>query len=165
MKAWILVGVFFLIVPVQTTLANSVAINGLKPDLGFLLVYFLGYFRGSRLGFLGGAGLGLFYDLMFGGPFGMNIISKSFSGIGAGLLGRIFLNPSGPTTMALILGLSVLVGFVNFSYHQTVVGGMIPGEAFRWIILPESLYNSILGGIIYWVGVARRTGRSPAALH
>lgn len=164
MNPWLIAAVI-LIIPVQTTLVNFAAINGLKPDLGFLLVYFLGYFRGVRKGLLAGAGIGLFYDLLFGGPFGMNIFSKSITGIGAGILSRVFLSPTAPITMALILSLSIGVGFGNFFFHQAVLGGALPGEVFRWIILPESLYNSVLGGVIYWVGFSRHPGRFGAAAH
>ncbi|HEY5649763.1 MAG TPA: rod shape-determining protein MreD, partial [Nitrospiria bacterium] len=155
MNPWFFAAALLFLIPLQTTLMDLVSINGVKPDLGFLFVYFTGFFLGIRKGMLCGAGIGLLYDLFSGGPFGMNLAAKASAGLGAGILGRFFINTGGPAKMGLILGLSVFSGVVAFLFHQATWGGWELGHVFQWTILPESLYNSILGGLVYWLASGR----------
>jgi rod shape-determining protein MreD len=64
-------------VPLQSILMTSISLNGIKPDLGLILIFFTGLVYGEIDGILLGLIIGLLMDLFSGGPLGPNIVSKT----------------------------------------------------------------------------------------
>jgi len=155
MNRWIYSLLVLFLVPVQTTWLNALTLNGIKPNLAFLLIYFTGFYGGEINGMVAGLVAGFLMDLFSGGPFGLNIASLAMMGLFSGLLGRFFIHTTATLTMGLVLILSVFGGLLTFSFHQWVVGGIPFIEVFRWTILPEALYNTVIGGLLFLAGIGR----------
>ena len=84
--------ILLLLIPVQTTVLDRLSIHGIKPDLGLIVVYLIGFQRGTREGVVMGVLIGLLMDSFSGGVWGMNLLTKPIIGGWAGLLGRTVLN-------------------------------------------------------------------------
>ena len=154
MTHWFFLLCLFLI-PIQTTWLQGLSVASIRPDLGFLLVYFVGFYAGERKGLIAGLLTGALWDLFSGGPPGLNLITKGLIGLLSGILGRWFLNVTGPVTMCLILLLSMVSGITTYGIHQFAMGPIELAQVFRWTILPEALYNAVMGGLFFWIGLRR----------
>ncbi|HUK55682.1 MAG TPA: rod shape-determining protein MreD [Nitrospiria bacterium] len=161
MNRWIYAVLVLLLLPIQTTWLQAVGLHAVKPDLALLLIYFTGFYAGEMKGFMIGWLMGALMDLFSGGPFGLQIATKATVGLLSGLLGRFFLNATGALTMGLVLLLSLLSGLFGYFFHELVLGEIPFAEAFRWTLLPEALYNSLVGGLVFWVVVRRLNIRRP----
>ncbi|MBI3609425.1 MAG: rod shape-determining protein MreD [Nitrospirae bacterium] len=164
MKRWVYFILVLALVPVQTTWAHGIRLHDVKPDLGLLLVYFIGFYAGELDGLVMGLAAGALLDLFSGGPWGLNLVTKAILGVLAGVLGRFFLNTTGIPTMGMIFALSVLSGILVHGFDQLMMGGIRFGEALRWTLLPEALYNAALGGILFWAGIGRLRSQKERAV-
>jgi rod shape-determining protein MreD len=155
MNRWTYLIIALLLVPLQTTWSSALSLHTVRPNLVLLFVYFTGFYAGELNGLAAGLVMGFVMDLFSGGPPGMNISTEAAAGLLSGLLGRFFLNTTGTLTMAMVLLLSILYGIMIFSFHEWVLGGILFVDAFRWTILPEALYNTLVGGIVFWAVISR----------
>lgn len=155
MTRWAYPLLLLLLVPLQTTGLNTISLGPIKPDLGLLLVYFVGFYAGESEGLVIGLLAGALLDLFSGGPLGLHLATKAIVGVSSGMLGRFFLNITGAMTMSLLFLISILSGILIYFIHELSFGGVHFGEAFGWIILPEALYNAVVGGLLFWIGVGR----------
>jgi rod shape-determining protein MreD len=161
MNRWTYTLIALLLIPVQTTWLSAVGMHAIRPDLVLLLIYFTGFYAGEMKGLMIGWIMGALMDFFSGGPFGLQIVTKATAGLLSGLLGRFFLNATGALTMGLVLMLSLITGVVGYLFHQLVVGEIHFLEAFRWTLLPEALYNSFWGGLVFWMVIRRLTIKKP----
>ncbi|HTN42634.1 MAG TPA: rod shape-determining protein MreD [Nitrospiria bacterium] len=161
MNRWTYTLIALVLIPVQTTWLTAVGMHAIRPDLVLLLIYFTGFYAGEMKGLMIGWIMGALMDFFSGGPFGLQIASKAAAGLLSGLLGRFFLNATGALTMGLVVLLSLITGIIGFWFHQLVVGEIHFMEAFRWTLLPEALYNGVLGGAVFWVVIRRLPVRQP----
>lgn len=144
----------------QTTVLNSIAISGVKPDLVLIWVVFFslfgGIYKGASFGFLAG----LFEDLLLGRFIGMNALTKGLTGLLVGYIeSKIFkeniLVPVMVVLMASFVNESLFfivgkaLGFnINFSYWLTIV---IPVAVYNTCIVPllyKGFYKSVTSGKI-----------------
>lgn len=163
MKRWIVPIFLLFLVPVQTTWADALRLDTVKPDLGVLLVYFVGFFAGEFRGAAAGMIAGSLEDLFSAGPMGLNFVTKALVGTLSGVLGRFFLNVTAPVTTVLVFVLSLFSGMTLAFIHEIALEGVPLAEVLQWTILPEALYNGILGGILYWVWLGRIRWKDPAS--
>lgn len=161
MTRWIYALLILVLIPIQTSWVQVIGLHAVTPDLLFLLIYFTGFYAGEIKGFIVGWIVGALLDLFSGGPFGLQIATKATAGLLSGLLGRFFLNATGALTMGLVLLLSLLIGTLGYFFHELVVGEISFTEVFRWTLLPEALYNSLLGGAVFWLLIRRLPVKQP----
>lgn len=126
-----------------------------RPDLGLLFVFFVGFYGGELKGILLGLFVGGSMELFSGGPLGAQILTKALMGIFSGMLGRFFLHNTAALTIGLVFLLSLVSGLFIYFLHQMTLGGIRFGGVFRWTVLPEALYNSALGGFLFWAWIGR----------
>lgn len=133
----------------KMTLGPFIQVLGVKPDMSLVLVAFMGFNLGPRFGVAMGLVVGLLQDGMFGGHIGFQAIVHAASGLVGGLVERRvsaehLLSP-------LILGmLSTLVAESIALLLIDLTGGEPPVfEAFRRVILIESLYNGVFGVLVF----------------
>jgi rod shape-determining protein MreD len=155
MNRWTYLIIALLLVPLQTTWSSAVSLHAVRPNLVLLFVYFTGYYAGELKGLTAGLAMGFVMDLFSGGPPGLSLSTEAAAGLLSGLLGRFFLNTTGALTMGMVLLLSIVYGIMVFSFHEWVLGGILFVDAFRWTILPEALYNTLIGGIVFWAVINR----------
>jgi len=52
-------------------------------------------------------------------------------------------------SMGILFGLSILSGFLIYLFLKFFEGEMAFGEVFRWIILPQALYDAAVGALLF----------------
>lgn len=143
----LLLGVILIL---QTTVMETVAIAGIKPDLVMLLVVLNGFLLGPREGaFLGFAG-GIVEDLFTGSYIGLNALSKMAAGYLAGAAGERLYRENIPiativTFFTSLAGLSV--NYLLLLYLDIYVS---PLYAFFGVALPGSAYTALLAPFVFW---------------
>jgi rod shape-determining protein MreD len=128
---------------------NSISLNGIKPDLGLILVFFIGLIYGEIEGILLGLMIGLLMDLFSGGALGPNVVSKTLLGWTSGMLCKTLLNVNSFFTLGSVFCLSLLNGFIGFLFVYLITGGWSFWPSVRWVILPASLYDSLLATVLF----------------
>jgi rod shape-determining protein MreD len=149
-KAFLLsTGLIALAVVVQSTLLHWVAIRGVKPDLGLIILVFVAIRRGSMTAQLSGFAAGIVEDFLSLSPLGFHAFVRTVLGFLYGLtVGSIFVDP---ILMPLILTIvatlfkalisSLLVSFLS-----------IPAEGFSIFTGPlwiELGYNAVLAPFLF----------------
>ena len=134
-----------LLIPVQTTLVEQFSFAGIKPDLGLVLVYFIGIRMGAAHGLVMGVVVGILVDLFSGGVLGANMITKPIVGWVSGSLSRTVIDIHILVSVALLFSLSMLTGLLTYAYLELFLGGASLLTSIRAIILPQALYDSAVG--------------------
>ena len=149
-KAFLLsTGLIALAVVVQSTLLHWVAIHGVIPDLGLIILVFVAIRRGSMTAQLSGFATGLIEDVLSLSPLGFHALIRTVVGFLYGLtVGSIFVDPIlMPVLLTIIATLfkalisSLLVSFLS-----------IPAEGFSVFTGPlwiEMGYNAVLAPFLF----------------
>lgn len=128
---------------------DSIRIGGVKPDLLFILVVYMGYSFGSFYGQITGFVSGLLHDSVSNSPLGLLTFPKLALGFIAGMMGRSVIKNNVISILLLIFLASVIKGiitlFLSYTFHQTMLSSIIT------IILPESFYNAILAPPLFFI--------------
>lgn len=160
MKQAIYVSLILGLVPFQVTGLQYAAIAGIRPDLTLIATFVIGFLSGEIEGLLMGVLLGCVQDLFSAGSLWVNLITKGMIGILAGVLGRHLANATPVTVGAFVFVLSLLFGstavaWIRIEDNFTGVSHMIQS-----IVLPQALFDAVLGMIVYWVMPSRRRRES-----
>jgi rod shape-determining protein MreD len=134
----------------QSTVLETVAIAGVKPDLVMLVVVLNGFLLGAREGaFLGFAG-GILEDLFTGSYIGLNALSKMTAGYLAGVAGEGLYreNILIATIVTFFTSLAGLV--VNYLLLLYLDIHIYPLHAFFRVALPCSAYTALLAPLVFW---------------
>jgi len=127
-----------LVVILQITLANLIAIFNVKPDLVIIFVAVIALFEGSTAGVIWGFGLGLLLDAMGGGLMGLGSLGYSVAGF---ISGRF---AAGKTTnrlhYLLALAFSTIAAHAVFLYFS---------QPWREVGLLQPLLERFIPGLIY----------------
>ena len=128
---------------------DSIRIGGVKPDLLFILVIYMGYSFGSFYGQLTGFISGLLHDSVSNSPLGLLTFPKLALGFIAGMIGRSVIKNNVISILLLLFLASLIKGiitlFLSYTFHQTMISAIIT------IILPESFYNAILAPPLFFI--------------
>jgi rod shape-determining protein MreD len=150
LKAFLLsTGMIALAVVLQSTLLHWVAIRGVIPDLGLIILVFVAIRRGSMTAQLSGFATGLIEDVLSLSPLGFHALIRTVVGFLYGLtVGSIFVDPIlMPVLLTIIATLfkalisSLLVSFLS-----------IPAEGFSVFTGPlwiEMGYNAVLAPFLF----------------
>jgi rod shape-determining protein MreD len=143
----LLLGVILIL---QTTVLDSVAIAGIKPDLVMLLVVLNGFLLGTKEGaFLGFAG-GIVEDLFLGSYIGLNALSKMAAGYLAGAAGERLYRENIPVA-TIVTFLASLTGLtVNYLLLRYLDIYISPLYAFYGVAIPGAAYTAVLAPIVFW---------------
>jgi len=140
-----------ILVLLQTSLVNHVAIEGAIPGLVLLIVIDWGILRGPDQGmmwaFIGGLGIDLFSTWPFGTSTVALVIVASIVSLGGGTFIRTHaLLPPAAVFLGTILYF-LIAFFILESTQHTV--DWIP--ALRDVVLPIAIYNAVLNLPVYWL--------------
>ncbi len=128
---------------------DVIRIAGIKPDLIFIIVVYVGYSFGSIPGQITGFAGGLFHDSVSNSPFGFLALPKLVVGFIVGMIGRSVLKSNIPTIMLLLFVSTLLKGvitlFLSYIFTQGLLSSIIQ------VIIPESLYNAILAPPLFFL--------------
>jgi rod shape-determining protein MreD len=134
----------FAALALQATLVQHLAIAGIRPDLPLIVVVLFGMTRGPVVGTLAGFAIGLAQDLTNPAFLGLNALTKSLLGFGAGTL-RSQLNANSLPLHAVVLFVAVLAhDFVYWTlFTRLALSELFGAMLFR--SLPTAVYTAAVG--------------------
>lgn len=138
------------IIILQSTVLETVAIAGIKPDLVMLIVILNGFLIGTREGaFLGFTG-GIVEDLFSGSYIGLNALAKMTAGYLAGAAGERLYRENIPiaTIVTFITSLAGLM--VNYLLLLYLDIAITPVHALFRVALPGAAYTALLAPFVFW---------------
>ncbi|MEW6542589.1 MAG: hypothetical protein AB1411_03160 [Nitrospirota bacterium] len=165
MKPALYAGLALGLVPIQVTVLNGLSLWGVRPDLCLVAACLVGIVAGRLEGLLIGLALGLGQDLFSAGPPMLNMGTKALAGLLGGLVGRHVTDVTPVTVMLALAGFSALSGAVAMASVKTGIGLMDRLDMVRFVLLPEALFNTVVGGGLYWLlsVTGRRHQQAPRA--
>lgn len=135
----------------QATSLNRLSILGIKPDLLLILVILLGLHHGPLSGAGYGFLAGVLLDIFSPSPLGTNALSKTVLGFFAGAAAPL-LYLEAPLIQGLLLFLGMfLEGMILFILLSSFHLAPNFSYSFLYIILPASLYTSLLTPFFFYV--------------
>jgi rod shape-determining protein MreD len=133
----------------QSTVLNRIAIRGVRPDLGLIVLIFVSMRRGSMVGQVSGFAAGLFEDLMNVSPLGFHSLMRTLIGYLYGVFaGNVFIDPFlMPMVLAVIATLlkGVLAGIIS-AIFGIASSGFVIFTGRLWI---EVAYNGVLAPFLF----------------
>ena len=157
MKALVWIAVILIVVPVQVTWLQYVAIGDVRPDVCLALTALIGFLRDERQGFLFGLGIGFAQDLSSAGELWLNMLTKGAAGLVSALVGRRLVRTTVLAFVVLVLSVSALSGIL-FLFSGRAIGSLADEVlTVRSVLLPQASYDSAVAAGLYWL-LARRIG-------
>ncbi|MFQ5454844.1 MAG: rod shape-determining protein MreD [Nitrospirota bacterium] len=150
MRFLIYIIIFILIIPVQTIFMDTISIHGITPEIGLVIVYCIGMFYGEVEGIVIGFYLGVILDI-FSGGFWYNFLGKTLIGLLSGLLGKSILNLKLYFNISMIFLFSLIEGVLVYLMLEMLEKDINFFETLKGIIIPQSIYNGVIGGIASWM--------------
>lgn len=129
----------------ETTVFNSLAVHGVKPDLLLIYVIFIGWRKGTVWGQSTGFLCGLLDDLLQGGLFGSQVLAKTLTGYFSGLgAKRLFYNK-------LPLQGIVIFSFSLFNNLWLFIIGLLFNYPCPFPVITGYVYNTLVALPIFWL--------------
>jgi rod shape-determining protein MreD len=129
----------------QTNVVQMLSVAGATPDLPFMMTVFWALRRGPEAGCVAGFVAGLLQDATGGGLVGVQALTKGLAGFGMGLLvGRFWVSNPLVQVPGLVL-LTVAEGLLRFGLLQLFHYPASLPALLADVILPQALYNGVLG--------------------
>jgi hypothetical protein len=139
------------VVVAQATFSTYLSAKGIQPDLCFVLACVIGFISGEYKGLMVGLTVGLFQDLLAPGGIGLNMILKGLAGALAGITTHTISTITGPAVLLVTLALSLGTGLASLMVAYPVVDALALFYGLSSVLLPQSVYNSILALGIFWL--------------
>ncbi len=146
---WIIwIGIILLCLVLQTIFGNFLTIGRVKPDLLLIIIVFFAFrrerFQSGIFGFI----CGIAEDSLSGGMLGMNAFAKTIVGIATSIIKQTYAEKFISIMLSLflftiiheILMLILKSIFTPITYNLLII---------TQTILIESIYNMVLGGILF----------------
>jgi len=129
----------------QASLVSVLSVGGATPDVPLILTVFWALRRGPEAGCLAGFLAGLFHDVAGGGLVGVQALTKAIAGFGLGLAaGRLWAENPLVQVPALVL-LTIAEGLARWALLQLFYYPASLPAVMTEVILPQALYNGVLG--------------------
>ena len=147
---WIIwIGTILLCLVLQTTIfGNFLDIGGIKPDLLLIVIVFFAFKREQLPSGIFGFICGIAEDSLSGGMLGMNAFAKTIVGIAISIIKQTYAEKFISIMLSLFLFTiihEVLILILKFIFASTVFDPLIIIQT----ILIESIYNMVLGGVLF----------------
>ncbi len=138
----------------QSTVVAVAGVAGVAPDVPLILTVLIALRYGSESGCLAGFVAGLMQDAAGGGLVGVQALTKALAGFGMGLLvGRFWVSNPLVQVPGLVL-LSIAEGLGRFLLLQMFHYPAAFGDLMLHVILPQALYNGLIGTLCILVEAA-----------
>ncbi|KUO69159.1 MAG: hypothetical protein APF77_23525 [Clostridia bacterium BRH_c25] len=137
----------------ESTLFQYTRIYGVKPDFSIMIIVAYAIMRGSSYGAFTGLGIGLLIDMLYGRTIGINALSYMITGYIIGQAHEnVFKDSFIPSFIFNLIAVIIFQhGFILLSYFSN----NFPSTGIPYvymlvkIILPQSIYNAVIGSIVY----------------
>jgi rod shape-determining protein MreD len=126
---------------------DIIRINGVKPDLVFIVVVYTGYSFGSFYGEVTGFTAGLLHDAVSRSPLGFLAFPKMVIGYVVGMFSRRLIKSHVISIIVLVFVASIIKGGVTLVLAYVFHNGTI--SMVKDIILPEAFYNALVSPLIF----------------
>jgi len=132
----------------HTTLAPILRIGDVAPDIPLIVVVLLALRRGPEFGCVAGCMAGLLQDATGGGLIGVQALTKAVVGFTIGALGaRLSVGQPLVQVPGLVL-LSIAEGLARYALLQLFHFPAPLGPMLGYVVLPQALYNGVLGAAL-----------------
>ena len=138
-------------VVVQATLSSLLSINNVYPDLCLILACLAGLLSNEYKGLMIGLMVGLLQDLLTPGGIGLNLLLKGLAGALAGMTTHTVSTVTAAAVAIVTLVLSLGCGLASLIVAYPDITGSEIFHAISWILVPQSLYHSLLAAGIFWL--------------
>lgn len=129
----------------QASVVSLLTVSGATPDLPIMLTLFWALRRGPEAGCVAGFLAGLFQDVTGGGLVGVQALTKGVAGFVLGLAaGRVWGESPLVQVPALVL-VTIAEGVARWALLQLFHYPAPLGALLSEVILPQALYNGVLG--------------------
>ncbi len=145
------IGLCVATVVIQATFSSWLSINGIHPDLCLILACLIGFLSNEYKGLMIGLTIGLLQDLLSPGGIGINMILKGLAGTLAGATTHTVSTVTPSATSIITLVLSLGCGMASLIVAYPALKGTEAFHAISWVLVPQSLYNSILASGFFWL--------------
>jgi hypothetical protein len=139
-----------ILVPMQSVVMSHFNMWTVKPDLGFIAVSLIGLFAGELEGLVVGLMLGWVMSMFSAEHVLLSMLTKGGVGYAAGLVGRQVVALTPVALMLGLLGASCIVGLWT-ALSMKMGNDQDIWWAIRAIVLPQAVYDAIIGGTLYWL--------------
>jgi len=131
----------------QSTVVAVAGVGVVTPDIPLILTVLIALRHGPESGCLAGFVAGLMQDATGGGLVGVQALTKGLAGFAMGLLiGRFWVTNPLVQVPGLVL-LSVAEGLARFLVLQLFHYPAAFGDLMLHVILPQALYNGLVGTV------------------
>jgi len=149
--------VLIVVLILQATVAQRIAIAGVRPDLLVAFVVYFAWMRGPVSGVVGGFTVGLLQDLDAPGPLGLNALAKTVVGF--------IVAKAGFRVHRSNVGVRFFFFLVAMLVHDVIYFGVYTGgefgafvRQFVFVAIPSALYTTVL--VILLLSTAERFSRT-----
>jgi len=142
-------GAILAAVLLQVGVAPSLAIAGVVPNFLLLVTVTLALVEGPNWGCVAGFSAGLLFDLLGSGPIGPMALVLAVVGFVAGMLSANMFAEGWLLPLSVLAIASVVTGMAYGLVISIFGGAGTFWETFVSVVLPEALYNTALGLLIY----------------
>lgn len=132
----------------QGPLAAALRVGDVVPDIPLVVVMMLALRRGPEFGCLAGLAAGLLQDVTTGGLLGVQGLTKALAGFAVGASGAQLSVTSPLVQVPGLVVLTVAEGLARFAILQMFRFPAPLGELMAYQVLPQALYNGVLGAIV-----------------
>ena len=147
--------IFFVVIVVQSSFVQLIAIHDIRPDLLIIILIFYSFQCGQTKATVMGFFVGLVQDILTGGvlgaserALGLSSFTKSVSGFLSGFSSKKD-RPRTAKSFIITLLVVTLVHNVLFYSLYTIGEGMSSFDLAVYRIIPSSLYTILIGILLY----------------
>jgi len=133
----------------QCSVFSNLAFAGIIPNLLIILTSSFGFMRGEKEGLVIGFFCGLLNDIFFGSFLGFYALVLMYIGFLNGKFSRTFYPEDIKLPLALIITSDLSYGMICYALTFMLRGRLEFTYYFTWIILPETLYTTIMTLFLY----------------
>lgn len=133
----------------QTTVFQALALADVVPNLVLVVTVCYGYLRGRTSGLVTGFFCGLMFDFVYGSIAGIYAFAFMTIGFLVGYCRKIYFTGSLVLPTILIAGSNFLYGVYYFVMEFLMRGRLNFGFYFLHVILPELVYTTLVGVLLY----------------
>jgi len=129
----------------QASVVSTFTVSGATPDLPIMLTLFWALRRGPEAGCAAGFLAGLFYDVAGGGLVGVQALTKALIGFGLGLAAGPMRGESPLVQVPALVLVTIAEGVMRWALLQLFHYPASLTALLAEVILPQALYNGVLG--------------------
>ncbi len=150
--------VLLVVLVLQATIVNRIAISGVRPDLLVAFIVYFGWMRGPIPGVMGGFTVGLLQDLDAPGPLGLNALAKTVVGFLVAKAGfRVHRSNVGVRFFFFLLAMLVH-DLIYFSIYTTGDLSALARQL-AFVAVPSAVYTTVL--VLVLLETVERLSRTP----